>query len=283
LDGALPGARHRADLVRGLDLTRVTGTSTLLGTPAYLAPEGPEDERSDLYSLGVIAYEVLTGVVPFEGRTYQEVILRHVREAPDLEKLPAEARPIVGWLLAKDAAERPQSAHALLPVLWGQGNIPAQTQPPAPVVASTGSTWTVPPSAVPPVAGYPFGPRRSRRHRTTLVAGASVALVLTFGAAATLLVHRPGGSNPPSYSAPTPSTIASAGSPSFSPSSGSITFTLSSFMQVDNLNEIIYAYVGTPSTPTAPTAQRVHWSMPCSPSTRSWLRPRRTLRSPGNG
>ena len=212
-------------IAKGLDLTRVTGTSTLLGTPAYLAPEGPADERSDLYSLGVIAYELLTGVVPFEGRTYQEVILRHVREAPDLEKLQAEARPIVGWLLAKDAAERPQSAHDLLPVLWGQGNIPAQTQPPAPVVASTGSTWTVPPSAVPPVAGYPFGPRRSRRHRTTLVAGASVALVLTFGAAATLLVLRPGGANPPSYSAPTPSTIASAGSPSFSPSSGSITFT----------------------------------------------------------
>jgi hypothetical protein len=126
-------------IAKGLDLTRVTGTSTLLGTPAYLAPEGPADERSDLYSLGVIAYELLTGVVPFEGRTYQEVILRHVREAPDLEKLPAEARPIVGWLLAKDAAERPQSAHDLLPVLWGGTGVPAQpplAQAAGPVLAT---------------------------------------------------------------------------------------------------------------------------------------------------
>jgi serine/threonine-protein kinase len=59
-------------IAKGLDLTRVTGTSTLLGTPAYLAPEGPVDERSDLYSLGVIAY--------------------HIKDAPDLEKLPKESR-----------------------------------------------------------------------------------------------------------------------------------------------------------------------------------------------
>jgi serine/threonine-protein kinase len=93
-------------IAKGLDLTRVTGTSTLLGTPAYLAPEGPLDERSDLYSLGILAYEMLTGAAPFAGSTYQEVIVRHIREAPDLGKLPAEARDIVGWLLAKDPKER---------------------------------------------------------------------------------------------------------------------------------------------------------------------------------
>ncbi len=51
-------------IARGLDLTRVTATATILGTPAYLAPEGPKDARSDLYSLGVIGYELLTGAVP---------------------------------------------------------------------------------------------------------------------------------------------------------------------------------------------------------------------------
>jgi hypothetical protein len=116
-------------IAKGLDLTRMTATSTLLGTPAYLAPEGPADERSDLYSLGVIAFEILTGVVPFEGRTYQEVILRHVREAPDLQRLPEEARPVVGWLLAKDAADRPQRTAELLPVLWGGASAPAQAAP----------------------------------------------------------------------------------------------------------------------------------------------------------
>jgi len=83
-------------IAKGLDLTRVTGTSTLLGTPAYLAPEGPADQRSDLYSLGVIGYELLAGSVPFSGTTYQEIVVRHIRDAPDLEKLPPEARPIIG-------------------------------------------------------------------------------------------------------------------------------------------------------------------------------------------
>jgi hypothetical protein len=107
----------------GLDLTRVTGTSTLLGTPAYLAPEGPEDERSDLYSLGVIGYELLTGAPPFEGKTYQAVLLAHMRTAPDLEKLPSEAQPIVGSLLEKDPAMRPQSAARLLLLLAGSATV----------------------------------------------------------------------------------------------------------------------------------------------------------------
>jgi serine/threonine protein kinase len=124
-------------IAKGLDLTRVTGTSTLLGTPAYLAPEGPLDQRSDLYSLGIVAYELLTGTAPFTGSTYQEVIVRHIREAPDLSKLPPEARDIVGWLLAKDPKERPQRASALLPVLYGA--IAAPKAPPVSAPASVGA------------------------------------------------------------------------------------------------------------------------------------------------
>lgn len=112
-------------IARGIDLTRLTGTSTLVGTPAYLAPEGPEDARSDLYSLGVIGYELLAGVPPFEAGTYQAVILAHIRNQPDLEKLPPEARDVIGWLLAKDPADRPQRTAVLLPVLWGGAEVPA--------------------------------------------------------------------------------------------------------------------------------------------------------------
>lgn len=107
-------------IARGLDLTRVTGTSTLLGTPAYLPPEGPQDERSDLYSLGIVAYELMAGVPPFEGSTFAEVLMAHVRLAPDLEKIPAQARPIVGSLLEKDPKDRPQSASELVDALEGK-------------------------------------------------------------------------------------------------------------------------------------------------------------------
>jgi serine/threonine-protein kinase len=137
-------------IARGLDLTRMTATSTLLGTPAYLAPEGPKDARSDLYSLGIIGYELLSGAVPFKGTSYQEVIIEHIRTAPDLVKLPPEARPIIGWLLAKDPAERPQRASALLPVLWGGSHVPTAPRRPAndsPLVRPSPGIPSVPSSA----------------------------------------------------------------------------------------------------------------------------------------
>jgi serine/threonine protein kinase len=135
-------------IARGLDTTRMTATSTMLGTPAYLAPEGPKDARSDLYSLGIIGYQLLTGAAPFAGSTYQEVIVRHIREAPDLAKLPLEARDIVGWLLAKEPAERPQRASQLMAALYGA--VPAPKGEAGVVVAPP----TQPVSAPPPIAQF---------------------------------------------------------------------------------------------------------------------------------
>lgn len=110
---------------RAVDMAALTRASGLLGTPAYLAPEGPLDARSDLYSLGVIAFELLTGAPPFEGESYQEVLIAHMRQAPDISKLPAEARPIVAWLLEKDPNRRPQAARQLIRVLTGAESIGA--------------------------------------------------------------------------------------------------------------------------------------------------------------
>jgi Serine/threonine protein kinase len=109
---------------RAADLTRVTRTSGLVGTPAYLAPEGPVDARSDLYALGIIAFELLTGSPPFEGTTYHEVLVAHLSQPPDFSNLPPEARPIVSWLLAKDPNARPQSARQLVRVITDAEPIP---------------------------------------------------------------------------------------------------------------------------------------------------------------
>ncbi len=178
-------------IARGLDLTRVTGTSTLLGTPAYLAPEGPLDARSDLYALGVIAYELLAGAPPFEGPTYQAVILAHIRTPPDLSKLPPEARSIVGWLLAKDPAQRPQSAAELLAALQDQGSVPA-IAPPRPAPA--------------PVATTP--PSRPPRRRPRALAGlAALALVVLLVGAALAMGGRLAGASGPSHTSHAPRTL----------------------------------------------------------------------------
>jgi acetyl-CoA carboxylase carboxyltransferase component len=173
-------------IAKGLDLTRMTGTSTLLGTPAYLAPEGPIDERSDLYSLGIIAFELLTGAAPFAGSTYQEVIVRHIREAPDLTKLPPEARNIVGWLLAKEPAQRPHRASQLMAALYGAVPAPKAAVPTAGSVAAESAPMHAPVEApVPFVESQALRPvavptdHRVRRKSTPIVVGlGAVGLVV---------------------------------------------------------------------------------------------------------
>jgi serine/threonine-protein kinase len=169
-------------IARGLDLTRVTGTSTMLGTPAYLPPEGPQDERSDLYSLGIVAYELMAGVPPFEGSTYAEVLMAHVRLAPDLGRLPSDTRSLVGWLLEKDPKARPASATELIEALEGKKNVPAGVAAAPEAAAAVAFAPSVPPAGAPgqyPPAAYlgtvpaPYGwpPRQSNSHRQVALLG----------------------------------------------------------------------------------------------------------------
>src|SRR5262249_9267705 len=94
---------------------RLTRTGMLVGTAAYLAPEratgGVATPASDLYSLGVVAYECLTGQVPFDGEPLA-VALAHIQQAipPLPPSVPAAAAALVTDLTAKDPAARPSSA-----------------------------------------------------------------------------------------------------------------------------------------------------------------------------
>jgi serine/threonine-protein kinase len=103
----------------GLDLTR---TGIVLGTPKYLSPEQVEgtepDSRADLYSLGVVLFEMLTGQPPFSGPTDMATALSHLRDAPphvsDLRPdVPEELDHIVDGLLIKDRDQRTSSAVTL--------------------------------------------------------------------------------------------------------------------------------------------------------------------------
>src|SRR5215470_8282622 len=94
---------------------RLTRTGTLVGTAAYLAPEratgGVATPASDLYSLGVVAYECLTGQPPFDGEPLA-VALAHLQQAmpPLPPSVPAAVAALVADLTAKDPAARPPSA-----------------------------------------------------------------------------------------------------------------------------------------------------------------------------
>ncbi|CAM5620875.1 hypothetical protein GCM10010329_19940 [Streptomyces spiroverticillatus] len=92
--------------------SRLTASHSVLGTALYIAPEQAEGiavvPASDLYSLGVVTYELLTGEPPFNGETVLEIVLKHIREpAPALpDSFPAPVRDFVARALAKTPEER---------------------------------------------------------------------------------------------------------------------------------------------------------------------------------
>lgn len=112
-----PVTEDHTTLVKNADTTvddNLTVIGSVMGTPHYMSPEQCRgerlDTRSDIYSLGVVAYRLLTGETPFKG-TPEEVIELHKTTAPPpLRKVPRKLAAIVMSALAKDPAQRPQHA-----------------------------------------------------------------------------------------------------------------------------------------------------------------------------
>jgi serine/threonine protein kinase len=105
----------------GAEGTR-TRTGSILGTPYYMSPEqaagAATDERADLYSLGVILYQMLTGEKPYVGTTTDEILEQHRNAAlPVLGAELAVYQPLLNKLLAKDPSQRFGSAREVLEAL----------------------------------------------------------------------------------------------------------------------------------------------------------------------
>lgn len=109
----------------------LTQLGTGVGTPTYMAPEqaagDPDtDHRADLYSLGIVAYEMLAGVVPFEGKNARALMAAHATKPPEpilrrRPDMPARLAELVMRLLAKHPADRPASADEVLRQLEDEG------------------------------------------------------------------------------------------------------------------------------------------------------------------
>ena len=106
-------------IARSSTAKRITGAGVMIGTPEYMSPEQVEgkevDQRSDIYSLGVILYEMVTGRVPFEGDTPFTIGVKHKSETPKDPKqlnaqIPEDLSSVILRCLEKDKDKRYQSA-----------------------------------------------------------------------------------------------------------------------------------------------------------------------------
>ena len=105
-------------LTKLISESRGSGHTESIGTCHYMAPEissGRYHKPIDIYAIGVILFEMLTGRVPFDGESVGEILMKHLTARPDLSGLAEPFRTIVGKALAKDPIHRPDSAYALLP------------------------------------------------------------------------------------------------------------------------------------------------------------------------
>jgi eukaryotic-like serine/threonine-protein kinase len=191
----------------------MTETGSIMGTAQYLSPEQAQGHAvspgSDLYSIGVILYEMLTGRVPFDAEAAVTIAIKHVSEAPALPSafnpdIPSDLERIVMWSLNKASAERPLDADQFIDAL---------EQVRAMIVSGTGGqrttsfaafaygagTATAVPDTTPPGTGSviaaPWGPpgeppeEQRRRLRWPWIVGLLVLLLAAGGVGAYLLTR----------------------------------------------------------------------------------------------
>ena len=218
----------------------LTRTGSLVGTTGYLAPERvsgrPATVASDLYALGIVGYECLTGHPPFQGEPLQVALAHRDQDLPGLPPWclsqlgGAGLAALITRLTAKDPAGRPataalvaEEARRIRDGFTGPGDFPAPTRPdqvPPPVAASAAPAAGAAPlssAALPAVAARPVPPAPARPRRHRLAAAGLAAGILAVGLLGWLLATA--GSHP-SPGSPAQGHPAQAGQPASSAAAG---------------------------------------------------------------
>jgi len=180
-------------------------TLTFVGTPIYMSPEqcgeGTLDKRTDIYSLGIIFYEMIMGRPPFVGETPAEIIKGHLLDTPSfmgerMNRMPPALVRIVRRMLAKDPEQRYSDAHALMLEikLWKKDYL---ATPRAPVEESKlGSTAPLVACYVPQkiLLGAVMAGLKNMEHQMVVVSSPSELLSKLSGLPIKLIVlsHKPG-------------------------------------------------------------------------------------------
>lgn len=180
----------------------MTGKGLLVGTPFYMSPEqclGEQvTERSDLYSLGAMLFETITGRPPFDDEVFSAVIIKHATiEAPRIEQIASEIPPalanVVNRLLAKKPDDRPQTAAAAKAML--EASTAGATSPALDLKTQTTTADKIYPSTqqmnavtssqtAKPLATTPETAREKKGISGLMIAAASASAVILIGALA---------------------------------------------------------------------------------------------------
>jgi Protein kinase domain len=169
-------------LSKFMSCSRRSGQTGSVGTVHYMAPEianGKYGKEIDIYALGIILYEMLTGHVPFEGESVGEILMKHLTAEPNLDALNEPYRSIVSRALAKDPQTRFASANELIAMLPAVPPAAALTAAaryagpnPAMAAASSGGAKT---------AGYSLAPEVAAANQKQSPPNAQAPFHQTFG------------------------------------------------------------------------------------------------------
>ena len=113
-------------LTKAISASRHSGQTITVGTVHYMAPEigaGRYNRSIDIYALGVLLYEMLTGDVPFAGASPGEILMKHMSVEPELHGIEEPFANVIRKALAKDPADRYQTVQEMVEDLYGSENI----------------------------------------------------------------------------------------------------------------------------------------------------------------